>query len=46
MFSLNYYVPGMNYNDVLNMSSIDREWYYDRLCKQKKEEADLIKGKK
>jgi len=33
----------MSYGDVLDMSSRDREWYYGRLCKQKKDEADEIK---
>jgi len=45
MFCLNYFVPGMSYGDVLGMSSLDRTWYYDRLCKQKKEEAEMIKIK-
>jgi hypothetical protein len=36
-------MKGMNYQDILTMSSIDRVWYIDRLNKQLQYEADEVK---
>lgn len=36
-------MPGMTYGDIEGMNAGDREWYIERLHKQKKAEADEVK---
>jgi hypothetical protein len=36
-------MPGMTYGDIAGMIAEDREWYIERLHKQKKAEADEMK---
>lgn len=43
VFALTYCMPGMTFGDIHGMNSSDREWYIERLHKQKKDEAEEIK---
>lgn len=36
-------MEGMTYDSVVNMLSVDRRWYLDRLYKQLKKENDEMK---
>jgi len=43
VFALTYCMEGMTYGDVMDMPSVDREWYLNRLHTQMKREADAMK---
>jgi hypothetical protein len=38
-------MKGITYDNIESMSSIDRNWYLNRLYKQLKKEADEVKKK-
>ena len=45
IFALTYCMKGITYDNIESMSSIDRNWYLNRLYKQLKKEADEMEKK-